>query len=121
LSDLERERKLALNEVMFRDVNENIEKTAVDNRYQAGDLPSFVCECSDPDCGELIRLALPQYEEVRNYPSRFLVRPGHEVREIENPVERHKNYLVIEKIGEGRATAEEADRRPGPEPGLPPS
>ena len=82
------ERKLAQNEAMFREVNENIEKAAIEHRYQATELPVFVCECSNEQCGDLIRMSLPQYEEVRRYPARFFIVPGHEDPEIERIIER---------------------------------
>ena len=109
---LEREKKLAQNEALFRTVNENIEKTAVENRYRAGELPSFVCECSDSECGELIKLSLTQYEEVRRYPERFVIVPGHAVGEIENVVERFQHHEVVEKVGTGRDEARDSDPRP---------
>jgi hypothetical protein len=108
---MDRENKLAQNETLFRAVNENIEKTAVENRYAAGDLPSFVCECADTECGDLIQLSITQYEEVRANPDRFLLWPGHEVEDIENVVERFENFVVVEKIGRGRDTAEDTDPR----------
>ena len=120
MSEIQQEKKLAQNEALFRDVNENIEKAAVENRYQGGDLPEFVCECSDPGCGALIQLSLTQYEDVRRYPQRFLVRPGHAVEEIENIIERYDSFVVVEKVGVGRETAIERDPRIGGDPGLPP-
>ena len=115
------ERKLTQNESVFREVNENIEKAAVEHRYGAGELPAFVCECADQECGELIRMSLTQYEEVRRYPSRFLIVPGHEHPRIERVIERFDDYVVLEKVGVGRETAEEGDPRAGEGPGLPPS
>jgi hypothetical protein len=108
---MDRDHKLAQNEAMFRTVNENIEKVAVENRFAAGDLPSFVCECADTDCGELIQLSVTQYEEVRRNPSRFFLRPGHEIGDVENVVERFDDYFVVEKIGRGRDAADDADPR----------
>ena len=108
---MDRDEKLAQNETLFRAVNETIEKTAVDNRYEAGELPNFVCECSNPECGELISMSLTQYEDVRRDSSHFLIKPGHDIQEIENVVERFDDYVVIEKLGRGREVAEGADPR----------
>ena len=105
------EQKLAQNEALFRTVNETIEKTAVENRYKGGDLHSLVCECSNPECGELIPLSLTQYEDVRRDPNRFLIKTGHDNQEIENVVERFDDYVVIEKLGRGREEAEDTDPR----------
>ena len=108
---MDRDKKLARNETVFRSVNENIEKTAVENRYGTEGPPSFVCECSRPDCGELIRLSITQYEDVRSRPERFFILPGHEMPGIENIVERYDGFVVIEKIGVGREVSEETDPR----------
>lgn len=105
------EKKLAHNEAMFRSVNETIEKTAVENRYSAGDLPSFVCECADAGCGDLIQMSLTQYEDVRRNPNHFFVMPGHDVASIENVVERYDDFVVVEKLGKGRDAAEDTDPR----------
>ena len=108
------EKKLAHNEAMFREVNETVGKTAAESRYSSGHLPSFVCECSDGGCGELIELSLTQYEDVRRDPSHFVIKPGHDIAEIENVVERFNEYVVIEKLGKGRDAAEDTDpRAPG--------
>ena len=108
---MDRDKKLARNETVFRQVNENIEKTAVENRFEGGSPPSFVCECSRPDCGELIQLSLTQYEEVRSQPARFFIIPGHDMPGLENVVDRYDDYVVIEKIGVGREVSEETDPR----------
>ena len=107
------EKKLAQNGALFRTVNEDIEKTAVENRYSPGDLPSFICECSDPECGDLIAMSLTQYEDVRSDSNHFLIKAGHHVAEIENVVERYDDYVVVEKVGRGRETAEATDPRSG--------
>ncbi|MBW3594953.1 MAG: hypothetical protein KY391_05190 [Actinobacteria bacterium] len=106
------EKKLAQNEAMFRQVNENIEKAAIEHRYEATELPVFVCECSNEVCGDLIRLSVTQYEDVRRHGDRFFVLPGHEVPEIERVVERYETYVVVEKTGLGRDAAEETHPRP---------
>ena len=108
---MDQEKKLARNEVLFRDVNENIEKAAIENRYQSGELPVFVCECSDAECGDLIRLSLTQYEEVRRHGDRFFLSPGHEVLDIERIIESFDGYLVVQKVGRGRDAAEGTDPR----------
>ena len=105
------EKKLARNEALFREVNENIEKAAIEHRYQATELPVFVCECSDAECGDLIRLSITQYEDVRRHGDRFFIFPGHEVAEIERVVDSYEGYVVVQKVGPGRDTAEDRDPR----------
>ena len=50
---------------------------------------------------------------VRTGFERFLVVPGHEVRDIDDVVERHATHNVVSKQGVGRELAREADTRDG--------
>jgi hypothetical protein len=61
------------------------------------DQVNFNCECSHAGCTHQIEMTLIEYEAVRADPTRFAVRPGHELLEIERIVEKHPNYLVVEK------------------------
>jgi len=57
----EQERR-ALNEALFRDVNERIAESA--ENFEA-DRTEFVCECADPSCTEMVPATLAEYENVR--------------------------------------------------------
>jgi hypothetical protein len=48
--------------VRFREANERIEATAYNTRL-LGPVP-FICECANPDCTEIVRLELDEYEAV---------------------------------------------------------
>jgi hypothetical protein len=99
------EERAARNEAAFRAVNETI--VELEERLQVvDDPPSLICECADPRCAE--RLPVPQavHERVRQNPRHFLVRPGHERPELETVLERHRNYLVVEKTGRAGDIAE---------------
>ena len=63
----------------------------------------FHCECSDSACLEQIDVAPAIYEAVLSERHQFIVVPGHEVPTIEEIVEDHSTFLVVEKIGEARA------------------
>lgn len=102
--------RLARNGDFFREVNERISEQAgshgVDpHRYE------FFCECSDTTCLERILLTLEEYEHIRAEPTRFVVRNGHVVAEIEGVVERNSRHTVIEKHGEAGKVAAELDAR----------
>lgn len=86
--------RVAMNEATFRKVNEGMK----DGQDDSG-LLSFVCECGRLHCTSIIRLTLPEYEEVRGNPRRFAIVEGHEILEAETIVERHERYLVVEKSG----------------------
>jgi hypothetical protein len=90
------EAKLAQTESAFREVNEAIAKTAA--RFEA-DEAEFVCECADPGCAHRITAELDEYEDVRGDPTHFLVAEGHDLPQIEQVVEEHGDYAVVEKLG----------------------
>lgn len=94
-----REERLGANEALFREVNERVAEVA--ERFIAGDTRDsrfdFNCECGNRDCAEQIALTVAEYEAVRAEATRFALVPGHEVPDIERVVERHPNYLVVEK------------------------
>ena len=88
----QRQLRGAKNQSLFREVNEQI-KGVTHMTYI-----DFLCECADMDCTEIIALTSEEYEEVRRYPERFPIKPGHQVEEIERVVEEHDRYIVVEKI-----------------------
>jgi hypothetical protein len=98
----------ALNEAVFREANERIEAAA---RRAPAAVTQFLCECSDAGCASSIPIVIAAYEEVRATPSWFVVAPGHEDEDIEDVVERHDDYVVVEKRGVARVLAAETDPR----------
>jgi hypothetical protein len=111
---VDHDQRRARNEALFREVNERIVELETGlGGYDQEDplLVGFVCECPREDCGETIEVTRGQYEAVRSSPRRFLVLPGHEDCDIAHVVERHENYLVVEKEGEAGEIASEQDPR----------
>jgi hypothetical protein len=43
----------------------------------------------------------------------FVIRPGHELPEVEDVVEIHENYEIVRKHENARQTVERSDRRHG--------
>ena len=103
-----RDERLAQNEVMFRRVNERI---AADRRDGARDELELVCECSDRDCLRVLRIEVAEYEWLRLNPRRFAVLPGHEAPAVEDVVERHDRFVVVEKHAETHGQVDAADPR----------
>ena len=103
-------RRVASNEATFRAVNERIEAT---NKYFeiAAEQTGFVCECADEACNERITLARRKYEEVRGFPTHFVVAVGHVYREYERVIEHVAGYVVVEKFGEAGKEAFKLDER----------
>lgn len=107
----DRERRFARNEALFREVNERIGEVAASHgdgdvyRYE------FFCECGNADCTFVVELSRAEYEGVRRNPRRFIVRPTHDVPEVEKVVEQHDDYWVVEKEDEAAEYVERLDPR----------
>jgi hypothetical protein len=99
----------ATNEGLFREVNEQIEAIAKD--FAEPEHIEFVCECANVACTTRLALSLAEYEDVRAYPARFAIAPGHEDLEVDRVVVQHEGYAVVEKIGAAREVAEQQDPR----------
>jgi hypothetical protein len=91
-------KRLAMNEALFRDVNERIREIS-DTFVQKDATYDFLCECSDPGCTKKVVLTRAEYEDVRSDSTRFVVAKGHVMPEIESVVDRAKDHVVVEKDG----------------------
>ena len=92
----ERARRVGLNEAMFRTVNDEVH--GLNDRFAViGDPMSVVCECGSAVCTERLELRAAEYEALRQDPTHFAVKPGHELPDVETVVERHEGYVVVEK------------------------
>jgi len=105
----ESERRLARNEILFRDTNEAIERGQW--LADSGKHVRFRCECSRLDCNRAVPITLADYEQVRRFPRRFVLAPGHEMPEIETVVDRGEDHVVVEKKDAAGETAAAADPR----------
>jgi hypothetical protein len=107
----ERERRLGLNEAMFREVNERVEDI---HRTFNSDIGTFeiICECGVVECTERMSVPISVYERVRGEPTQFLLQVGHEDPTVERTIENHETYIVVEKEGmDVEQVAEETDPR----------
>ena len=104
-------RRIGRNEALYRQVNERIEDLNEAFGSIAGEF-SIVCECGDLECMEQVAVSRDVYEHARANPTRFIVKPGHEMPDMEGIVEREDGYFVIEKEpAAARRLAEELDPR----------
>lgn len=94
----ERERRIGLNEAVFREANERIEDL---NQTFATitDKLVLVCECGDGKCVEKISMSPEEYEELRAEAANFAIVPGHEIPDVEQVVAQHDGYYVVRKHG----------------------
>ncbi len=104
----ESEERAARNEVSFRAANERLGEKRVE--VGAGGKTPFLCECSDPECTELLQLTFDEYEHVRSKANRFVAAVGHD-GEFGRIVEEHDGYAIIEKDGDAGRIAEEENPR----------
>lgn len=106
-----RERRIGLNEAVFRQVNERIRELG--NEFGLTVQPlDLVCECGDDTCAERIELTVADYEQLRSEPAQFAVVPGHQIGDVEEVVAERKGYAVVRKnVGEPEQLAEATDPR----------
>lgn len=94
--------RLARNQSLFREVNERIQYLGEVNErigYNAEAATSeFVCECSNTECISTIELTVVEYERVRSNPTWFVIKPNHDLVQIERIVSRDDGYAVVEKL-----------------------
>lgn len=99
--DEPRAEKIARNDAVFREANEEIAVAAADHGLSDGRPVPFVCECSDARCTTIISLTLPEYRRVRSNPRWFAHAVGHEATlpGVVRTVEAHDRYTLVEKLG----------------------
>jgi hypothetical protein len=102
-----RKERLAINEALFRNVNEAIRA----GRQEAGETLPIRCECGTLGCNRIFEVPTALYEGVRSHPRRFLLLAGHDVPEVEAIVERHDGFDVVQKHSETGDIADVTDPR----------
>jgi hypothetical protein len=105
----QRQRSIAANEAMFREVNETV-RDAAKQRGASGPI-IFLCECGDTTCAESVTMTGAEYERVRAVATHFAVRPGHVLPDIEIVISRTDAYWIVEKTDEAAEVATETDPR----------
>jgi hypothetical protein len=108
-----REKRLAQNEALYREINERIEALAK-RQDMPGEAPpdfAYFCECANADCNLQITLPREIYEWVRSEPHRFVIAPGHETPEVEIVIRDERTFRVVEKQGDAARYVEHLDPR----------
>jgi hypothetical protein len=106
----EQERRVGLNEALFREVNEQIH-SLVDDESVGGNSITVICECGDVNCTERVELLLSDYERIRSDNLLYVIARGHNIPAVERIVERRDGWEVVRKFGEAGEVAEETDPR----------
>jgi hypothetical protein len=106
----ERERRIGMNEALFREVNERLQELAVG--FKRTDKLDLICECGNASCASRIEMDREEYEQVRSDSTTFAVVKGHEIPDVEEIVERRRAYDVVRKsASEAKRVAEKTDPR----------
>ena len=106
----ERERRIGMNEALFREVNERLEELA--QGFAHPEALDLICECGNASCASRIEMDRDEYEHVRSDSATFAIVKGHEIPDVEEIVEQRKRYDVVRKIaGEPEEIAEKTDTR----------
>jgi hypothetical protein len=99
--DDERERRIAQNEVLWREINELV---ATD----PGVLNRVFCECGRVGCSDVVAMTADEYRSVRAQTTTFVVAPGHEIPDVEHVVADGERFRVVEKEGTAAVIADQA-------------
>jgi hypothetical protein len=109
----ERAQRIGANEALFRTVNEQIETLNKPFAEISDNTMHVVCECGDLDCAEQFAVTVEKYEQTRADPSLFLIKPGHEIPDVEDVVESTDRVAVVrKKPGEPGQIAAQTNPRP---------
>lgn len=112
------ERRQIENEMIFRRVNEKVgdDLDVLDAEHIEQDNPEFItnddlvlhfkCECSDENCDARIPVKLSIYKKIHENRDAFIIKPKHQVIEIEKVIKTNDTYNVVEK---NNSTAEPND------------
>ena len=92
----ERDRRRALNEAAFREVNERIRGLNATFSEFTGEF-SIVCECDDTACVQHLSVRPEEYEAIRSDSTLFAVLPGHESPAVETVEDERGGFNVVRK------------------------
>lgn len=92
----ERKRRIGENEAIFRSVNEQV-STLHGTLAAATETMRIVCECGSRSCTDQITVDTRRFTEIREDPTLFFIRPGHDLPETETVVSRENDYWIVKK------------------------
>ena len=92
----ERKRRVGENEAIFRSLNEEI--SSLNATFTAKpEAMLIVCECGARSCTDRIEILQDDYRKVRDDPTLFVVRPGHDFPETETVTAKKPAYWIVRK------------------------
>lgn len=113
------EKRWVENELVFRQHNERVVKDLASTQALAEETNQrdfvkgfdnlsllFYCECAHEDCHERIPLTPKEYADKHQNKSQFMLKPGHNIPQVERIVYDGGHYLIVEKFISPPAKAE---------------
>ena len=103
------ERRQIENEMIFRRLNEkvgddleNLDAMHIEDNnpqfiWDDATLLNFKCECSDENCDKRIPIKLSEYKKIHENRDTFIIKPRHQVEEIEEVILKEDHYSVVRK------------------------
>ena len=107
-----KQQRQAENEVIFRQRNhamKNMAREVLVNDNEVDVSLEFICECSDEECRDTVRLPISEYEKARKNSAQFIIVPGHDRPDIERVIKR-EGYAVVEKYEQPPKSATNLNR-----------
>jgi hypothetical protein len=98
-------------QALRREVNEESIHVGGGGALPEQTILKVLCECVHPHCRGDVLLTWGEYETVRRFPNRFLVKAGHEVATDERVVDDFDGHVIVEKVGSSGLYAAAADPR----------
>jgi hypothetical protein len=92
----EHKRRIGENEAVFRALNEEIRdlsKTFADNAHTL----KVVCEGGTRSCTDQFPIRVHAYARVRDDPTLFVVKPGHDFPETETVITKEEAFWILRK------------------------
>lgn len=88
-----------VHQALRREVNERISSLNDQQRIAGLETMDVCCECVQRNCTGRVVMTAAEYEAVRRFPNRFVIKEGHEVARGERVVADATGYVVVEKDG----------------------
>ena len=88
-----------VHQTLRREVNERISSLHKGSFGAEVELIDVMCECAGLGCSAAITMRAADYAYVRRFPTRFLVKEGHEIGDAERIVVEADGYVVVEASG----------------------
>ena len=115
----DREKRLALNEALFRELNERHQERA--HLLTGDDSLEIYCECSDIGCTGRIVVSQEEFRQARSDPRQCIELPGHDLGQIEEIVLQNERFQIVRKRGVAGEVADALDTDEEPEEGFLPT